>query len=67
MKLHLFLDVSPDDGKAPTHSEVILEDLEAEIENNGLEVGGRVYTVKVHGSGKNLKELHESIRLRRPR
>lgn len=67
MRLHLIIDVTPQDEARPTASEAILEDLEAAIEWADLEVEGRVYDVKVVGSGRTAKDSIESMRLRRPR
>jgi hypothetical protein len=65
MKLHLIVDVTPDDGERPAHSEVLLEVLEEELERGALEVDGRTYAVKVIGSGKGAREALESARMRR--
>lgn len=66
MRLHLILDVSPEDGGRPVNSEEILDVLEAEIEDHNLEVENRVYAVKVLGSGRTAGASIESQRLRRP-
>lgn len=65
MKLHLILDVTPEDGERPARSEVLLEELEMELEARTLEADGRVYGIKVLGSGKGAREALESARMRR--
>jgi hypothetical protein len=67
VKLHVVLDVSPEDKERPANSEVILEELEAQIENDDLEIDGRVYTVKVLGSGKTARDSLDSMQMRRQR
>lgn len=67
MKLHVILDVTPEDGERPARSEDILELLEDELEGIDLEVDSRVYKIKVIGSGKGARDALESARMRRMR
>jgi hypothetical protein len=63
MRIHLILDLTPDGPRRDR--EVVTEQLEAEVEQNGLEVDGTVYEITVLGAGATASKASESMKMRR--
>jgi hypothetical protein len=63
MRIHLILDLTPEGPRRDR--EVVTEQLEAEVEQNGLEVDGTVYEITVLGSGATAAAATLSMKMRR--